>query len=290
MLGTAAWIVEVRDIPASGSMIEPMNTQGTGMKELAEGTVALITGGGSGIGRAIAERFAGAGAAVALCGRRQEVVAAAAAAISEAGGRACAICGDVSRRDDAARMVAETVEAFGALNVLINNAGISRNGALEAMSEDEIEAVIDIDLKGPIFVTRAALPHLTAHPEAGGGAVVNISSSVTRLAVKNYAVYSAAKAGLDMLTRCLALDLAAARVRVNAICPGVVETPIFRTMMPAEQVAPLLDQFAADIPLGRVGQPADVADLALYLASPRAAWITGAVIPVDGGQSLGLER
>lgn len=254
--------------------------------ELPEGTVALVTGGGTGIGRAIAEAFAAAGAAVALSGRREEVVEAAAAEIRDAGGRALAVAGDVSLEDDAHRLVERTVAELGALHVLVNNAGIARGGPLAEMSSADVAAVIDVDLKGPIWMIRAALPHLRRHRESRRASILNVSSSVTLNPVPNYSVYSAAKAGLDMLTRCLARDLAADRIRVNAINPGIVETPIFETMMPAAAVGRALARFARETPLGRVGEGADVARLALYLTSPASEWITGAVVPIDGGISL----
>lgn len=248
--------------------------------------VALITGGGSGIGRGIALAFAGAGARVAITGRRREPLDACVEEIEAAGGQGLAITGDVSNADDARRMVAETVEAFGGLHVLVNNAGVARGGPLERTSDEDVDAVVDIDLKGPIYVTRSALPALKKHRDSGGGAVINISSSVTFMATRNFSVYSAAKAGLDMLTRCWALDWGEHRIRVNAICPGVVETPIFSTM-PPEKVQELMDGFAQQTPLGRVGNPTDIADLALFLAGPQTPWVTGAVIPADGGLSLG---
>ncbi len=254
--------------------------------ELPEGTVALVTGGGSGIGRGIAEAFAEAGAAVALTGRRGDVIAAAAAEIRTNGGRALAVQGDVGREDDARRMVEVTVRELGTLHVLVNNAGIARGGPIGEMSSADVDALIDVDLKGPIWMVRAALEPLRSHKEGGRAAVVNVSSSVTHSAAPNFAVYSAAKAGLDMLTRCLARDLAADGIRVNAICPGVVETPIFETMMPKPAVGRALRQFSRQTPLGRVGQPSDIARLALFLASRESAWMTGAVVPLDGGLSL----
>ena len=132
----------------------------------------------------------------------------------------------------------------------------------------------------------AALPHLVAHAETGGASVINISSSVTQTVVGNFSVYSAAKAGLDQLTRCLALDLADRHVRVNAICPGVVETPIFETVMPPAAAKRYLRSASKNTPLGRAGLPLDIAELALFLASPRSEWMTGSVITLDGGISL----
>ncbi len=256
------------------------------MSDLPEGTVALVTGGGSGIGKGIAQALAEAGAAVVLCGRRHQVIEEAAEEIRDAGGRALAVAADVAQEDDAERLVAAAVAEYGALHVLVNSAGIARVGPLADMSSEEIDAVIDVDLKGPIWMIRAALPELRKHKGSGGASVINVSSSVTRGALPNYSVYSAAKAGLDVLTRCLARDLAPDRIRVNAINPGVVETPIFETMMPAKAVERALESLSRQTPLGRVGQPEDVARLALYLAGPQSAWMTGAVIPLDGGLSL----
>ena len=247
---------------------------------------ALVTGGSSGIGLAIADALAAAGASVAISGRRQEALDRAVEALEKHGGRALAVAGDVADPRDAHRMVEEAAAAFGGLRILVNNAGIARGGPLGTMDEATVHALVDIDLKGPIFVTRAALPHLERYRDDGGAAVVNISSSVTFSATKNFSVYSAAKAGVEMLTRCWALDHAEDRIRVNAISPGVVETPIFETMMPAAAASRALDQFAAATPLGRVGQPRDVAEVALFLADARSRWMTGAVIPLDGGLSL----
>ena len=245
---------------------------------------ALVTGGGSGIGLAIAQALAKAGAPVAISGRRADVLE---RACSEIDGDTLAITGDVSKPSDARRMVEETVARFGGLQTLVNNAAVSRGGPIEAMTDDTIDLVLDIDVKGPFYLTREALPHLRAHRDAGGAAVLNISSSVTAMALKNYSLYSAAKAALDMMTRCLALELAADRVRVNAILPGVVETPIFETMMPKEDVAGFLAGFDEAVPLGRPGKPEDVARVAALLCGPDSEWITGALIPVDGGLSLG---
>ncbi len=255
-------------------------------EEALKDHVALITGGGSGIGLGIATAFARAGAAVAITGRRADKLDSAVRQLEKNGARALAIPGDISRPEDAERMVAETIDAFGALHVLVNNAGIARYGSLADMSREDLDAVIDVDLKGPLYVTRAALPHLRRHAETAGASVISISSSITQAPVKSFAVYSAAKAGLDMLTRCCAVDFAGDRVRFNAICPGVVETPIFETMMPPKTIDRALAQFAKVIPLGRVGQPGDIARLALFLAGPDSSWLTGAVIPLDGGLSL----
>lgn len=251
------------------------------------GKIALVTGGGSGIGLGIAAKLAAAGAKVAISGRRRETLDAAVRAITDDGGEALAVVGDVARRGDAERMVEAAAAAWGGLHILVNNAGVAPGGPLSKMTDEDVDAIIDIDLKGPIRVTRAALPHLRRHREDGGASVINISSSVTHSVVTNYSVYSAAKAGVDQLTRCWALELAPDRVRCNAICPGIVETPIFRSMMPEAAVGRFLKQAAKLTPLGRPGRPADVAALALYLAGPESEWMTGALITLDGGISLG---
>jgi NAD(P)-dependent dehydrogenase (short-subunit alcohol dehydrogenase family) len=257
------------------------------VSQLLDGHVALISGGGTGIGEAIARAFARAGATVAICGRRRDVLEAAANGLEkETGGRVLAIAGDVANRADCERMVAETVSRLGGLDVLVNNAGVSRGGPLGSMSEPAVHEVVDVDLKGPVFLTQAALPHLTRSGKARRASILNISSSVTMHPVPNFSVYSAAKAGLDMLTRCWAIELAPARIRVNAILPGIVRTPVFESMLPKEAIETHLARFAKLTPLGRIGTPEDVASLALFLSSPASEWTTGAVIPLDGGLSL----
>jgi NAD(P)-dependent dehydrogenase (short-subunit alcohol dehydrogenase family) len=251
-----------------------------------EGYVALVSGGGTGIGEAIARSFARAGAAVAITGRRGVVLDRAAAAIASEGRRALAIAGDVSRRADCERMVSETVARFGRLDVLVNNAGVSRGGPLGSTSEATVHELVDVDLKGPIFLAQAALGALASSGAERRASILNISSSVTVHPVPNYSVYSAAKAGLDMLTRCWAIELAPARIRVNAILPGIVRTPVFETMLPADAIEKHLARFEQLTPLGRIGSPVDVARLALFLSSPASEWTTGAVIPLDGGLSL----
>ena len=258
--------------------------------QVLNGRRALITGAGTGIGKGIAEAFAAAGARVALSGRRSEKLEEAAAPLREHGAEIITVAGDVSKPEDVKRMVDETVAAFGGLDILVNNAGIARFGQLDDLKDEDIEALIDIDLKGPIYLCKAALPHLRERQEGDEAAILNISTSATLSAVPAFSVYSAAKAGLDMLTKCLALDLGPARIRVNAILPGVVETPLFQTVMPRAAVRKALADFAPKHPLGRVGQPDDIARIAVFLCSPASSWITGTLIPVDGGLSLGTPK
>ena len=250
--------------------------------------IALVTGGGTGIGKAIAQALADDGHAVVICGRRQEPLDEVARELKRASASSLAVAGDVSSPDDARRIVSTTVEALGGLDVLVNAAGIARFGAIEEISERDIDQLVDIDLKGPLHMIRAALPELETAGQRGDASILNISTNVTQTVVPGYSVYAAAKAGLDTLTRYLALELAPKRIRVNAILPGVVETPIFETLMPREAVSEFLDGFGQQVPLGRVGQPADVARIAAQLCSHQNDWVTGALVPVDGGSALGM--
>ncbi|HYF48952.1 MAG TPA: SDR family oxidoreductase [Planctomycetota bacterium] len=251
-----------------------------------QGRVAIVTGGGTGIGRGIALLFAAEGARVVVTGRRKEPLDQTVSDIAAAGGQAQAISADVSSPADCQRVVRETVSRFGALHTLVNNAGMARFGAVDQNSDEDITTMVNVNLLGPMYMTKCAIPELVKSKDSGGASIVNISSSVVDKPVRSFSVYSAAKAGLVHFTKCTALDLAADRVRVNCINPGVVDTPIFGTMMPADRIETAMQEFAKQTPLGRVGAPRDIAEAALYFASPRASWVTGAVLTVDGGISL----
>jgi NAD(P)-dependent dehydrogenase (short-subunit alcohol dehydrogenase family) len=248
------------------------------------GMAALITGGGTGIGRGIALEFAAAGARVAISGRRRETLEETAQAVRAAGGTCECVCSDVSSAADAQRMVGECVAKFGGLQILVNNAGMARFGTVENTADADIAAIVGTNLTGLMFMTKAAIPELVKH--GGTASIVNIASSVGERAIKAFSVYSATKAAVIHFTRCVALDLGEQKVRVNCINPGVVETPIFGTAMPATAVTAAMKQFESMTPLGRVGQPADIARTAVFLARPDNNWMTGAIVTHDGGISL----
>ncbi|HEY6943523.1 MAG TPA: SDR family NAD(P)-dependent oxidoreductase [Candidatus Acidoferrum sp.] len=245
------------------------------------GKVALITGGGTGIGRATALAFAREGASVALAGRRLEKVKEVASEIDKQGGAALPLQCDVSRAKDAERAINETAKKFGKLSVLVNNAGTLSVSTVDTISEDDWDRVITVNLKGPFLMSRAALKEFR---KAGGGTIVNIGSVLGLVAMQNRAAYCASKGGVTMLTKAMALDHAHENVRVNCICPSIVETELVKGLFnDSEQGKALRKAREGTIPLGRFGQPMDVAELAVFLASEESSWITGAAIPLDGG-------
>jgi NAD(P)-dependent dehydrogenase (short-subunit alcohol dehydrogenase family) len=249
------------------------------------GKIALITGGGTGIGRACAVEFARQGANVAVTGRRPELLAATVEAIQKAGGTAMAVTCDVTRAETVAKAIQAVTTRFGSLNTVVNNAGAMVAATAENTSESDWDRVIDINLKGTFLVSRAALPELR---KAGGGSIINISSVYGIVAAKNRAAYAASKGGVTMLTRAMALDHAQEKIRVNCICPSLVETEIARELF-ANQPDPEAARRAriSLIPMGRAAAPEEIAHLAVYLASDESSWVTGAALPIDGGQSAG---
>jgi NAD(P)-dependent dehydrogenase (short-subunit alcohol dehydrogenase family) len=245
----------------------------------------LITGGGSGIGRACAKLFAAEGASVAIGGRRRAALESVAAEIQAGGGRCVASVCDVTDRRQVENAVREAVSAFGGLDVLVNNSGTTVVGTVEQTSDEDWERVLAVNLTGTFYVSRATLPELR---RAGGGSIVNISSIYGLVGRTERAAYTASKGGVTLLTRAMALDHAAEKIRVNCICPAIVETDMVSAIIaqaPNPQEA--LRQRRAQIPLGRLGTPEDVAKLALFLASDESSWLTGAAIPLDGGFTAG---
>lgn len=245
------------------------------------GKVALITGGGTGIGRAIALAFAREGASVTLAGRRLEKLKEVAGEVEKQGGATLPVVCDVVRAKDADRAVSETARKFGKLNVLVNNAGTLSVSTVDTVSEEDWDRVMTVNVKGPFLMSRAALKEFR---KAGGGAIVNIGSVLGLVAMKDRAAYCASKGGVTMLTKAMALDHAYENVRVNCICPSIVETDLVKGLFnDSEQGRRLRESRTGTIPLGRFGKPADVAELAVFLASEESSWLTGAAIPLDGG-------
>lgn len=245
------------------------------------GKVAIVTGGGSGIGAASCRAFAREGAAVAVVNRTLDKAGAVARAIESAGGRAIAIGADVSRSADVRRMVDRTAAELGPPHIVFNNAGISPAGRVTDISEADWDDCLNINLKSAFLAAKCALPLMIA---AGGGLILNTAGTFGIRAARNKAAYSVAKAGLINLTRSIALDYARDNIRCNAICPGYVDTPLNDGFPPPERDA-FLEQYQ---PLPGLIDAEDVAEMALYLASDSARMITGQVFVLDGGQQAGL--
>ncbi|MGH9902403.1 MAG: glucose 1-dehydrogenase [Pyrinomonadaceae bacterium] len=251
------------------------------------GKVALVTGATSGIGRATALRFAEAGARVALVGRDRAALSAVAAEVVERGGEALEVGANVTVEDDARRAVEETTGKFSSLDVLVNAAGGLTGGTVENTTLADWDAMLNVNLRAVFHLMQLAVPHL----EERRGNVVNVSSVTGLRAFPGVLAYCVSKAGVDQLTRCAALELAPKGVRVNAVNPGVVRTEIHRRGgMDEEAYAAFLERSEGTHPLGRVGEAGEVAELILYLASDRAAWITGATYSIDGGRAQTCAR
>src|SRR5438477_3561243 len=276
-------MLESRPPPgAPSSHVTPLLDAGTGNSVTRlHGKVALITGGGTGNGRAIALAFAREGASVAVAGRRLEKLRQVINEVHKQDGAGLAMECDVARARDVERAVKGTVERFGRVNVLVNNAGTLHVSTVEGISEEEWDRVMAVNTKGPFLTSRAVLPEFR---KCGGGAIVSIGSVLGLVAMKDSAAYCASKGGVTMLTKAMALDHAHENVRVNCICPSIVETDLVKGLFnDSEQGRRLRESRMGTIPLGRFGKPADVAELAVFLASEESSWLTGAAIPLDGG-------
>jgi len=245
-----------------------------------KGKVALITGGTEGMGYATAEIFLREGAKVAISGRSEEKGAEAGRKLGSKGD-VLFIRGDVSMDADAKKMVQETVDRFGRIDIVFNNAGVYLEKVAEATSEAEWDHVIDINLKGTFLVSKHAVSHMKRQ---GSGVIINNSSDAGLVGNRACAAYCASKGGVTIMTKAMALDYAKDNIRVNCVNPGVIDTP-----MVAQEVAKASDkvgyerQMHMDHPIGRIGQPEEVAKAVLFLASDEASFITGAALSVDGG-------
>jgi len=247
------------------------------------GKVAVVSGGGTGIGRAIAQAFGKEGAKVGVVGRRSEKLDETVRAVRDAGGQAISLVCDVTKAQEAQQAIAETEKEFGCVNVLVNNAGVLSVSTIESVSEEEWDYLMATNLKGPFLMCRAALP---AMRRAGGGSIVNIGSILGLVAMKDRAAYCASKGGVTMLTKAMAIDHAHERIRAHCICPSIVETELVRDLFSANEAGQKArDARLATLPLGRFGKPMDIAELAVFLASDESSWMTGTAIPLDGGLS-----
>lgn len=256
--------------------------------------IAVITGASSGIGRAAAARFGRDGAAVLAVGRKGGALADVAREVEQAGGRCLAFEADVTAADAPDSIVARAVEAFGGLTTLVNAAGIIANGTVENTPDPAWDEMLDINLRAPFRLMRAATPHLVAAQRAATtptASVVNVSSVTGLRAFPGVLAYCVSKAGLDQLTRCAALELAGQGVRVNAVNPGVTVTNLHRRSgVNEENYAAFLERSKQTHPLGRAGTPEEIADLIAFLASAQAGWMTGETISIDGGRHLTCAR
>ena len=236
----------------------------------------LVTGGGTGIGRCIAKAFAEAGARVAVSGRRAAPLEEVA---RELGERGCAVPGDLSRRGESARMVEAASSALGGLDVLVNNAGAFPRAPLAELSDADLWSAFETNAIGPLALIRDALPALRARP----GVVINIGSTVARIAKPGVSAYSASKLALEQATRCLAVELGPLGIRVNCVAPGMTSTEMIEPLRARPEV---MREYLAATPMGRAGEPEDVSRVVLAVASDDFAWVTGQVIQCSGGFQL----
>lgn len=239
--------------------------------------VAIVTGSGRGIGAATAERLAQEGARVVVTDLNPDTAAATADRLRAEGHAVHCVVGDVTRQADVQRLVDETVATFGAVHILVNNAGFPRDGFITKMSEDDWDLVVDVILKGAFLMSKAVMPHMIAQR---WGRIVNISSRA-HLGNPGQANYSAAKAGIIGLTGALALEEGRYDITVNAVAPGFVDTEMIRALPHYEQIR---ERMVRATPIQRTGQPGDIADAVAFLASERAGYITGETLHVTGGR------
>lgn len=255
---------------------------------MLEGKTALITGGGTGIGLAIAKRFYNEGAVVVIAGRRKEKLEQGTADIAPDGQRVYSIQADVSKDEEAKRLIKETVARTGRLDVLVNNAGVMRFGALHETPAKDWDLMMQINTFGPWRLMVYAAPYMR---KVGGGSIINISSIAGIKAFPNTGIYSASKAALQTLSQVMAMEWAADQIRVNCILPALIEdTELVIPIMGKENVPAFWEKLRPLHPMGRAGKPDEVADAALFFASSQSSFITGTLLSIDGGRHLATNR
>jgi len=243
-----------------------------------KGKVALVTGFGSGLGQAIAIMFAKEGAAVAGISKTESKGLETVTVIEGAGGQALFRAGDICDSAQMKALIDDTVKRFGGLDILVNSAGVRTNGSITEISEDDWDRTLDTNLRAVFVASRLAIPEMKRR---GGGVILHIAARSGMLGQAGRAAYCASKGGMVTLTEAMAMDHAQDKIRVNCICPGPTRTPMVDTSTPEK-----LARYKTRVPIGRIGEPEDVAYAAVYLASDEASMVTAAILPVDGGMRL----
>ncbi|MBP1988431.1 SDR family NAD(P)-dependent oxidoreductase [Paenibacillus eucommiae] len=252
-----------------------------------EGKVIVVTGGGGGIGRAVSRRFAAAGASVVVVNRTAEKAERVAQEITEEGYQAVAMAADVSSEADVRRVIGDTLKLYGKIDVMVNNAAVCPQIRLTDLSLDKWNEVITNNLTSVFLFCREVIPSMV---EAGGGVIVNVSSVHAVATLEGYSAYSASKGGIVSMTRAIALDYAKQNIRVNVVLPGAVQTPMLEASVksldtPREEI---MQQWNESQPIGRVGQPDEIASVIMFAASPDNSFMTGATLVADGGLTIDL--
>ncbi|MCM3762088.1 SDR family oxidoreductase [Alkalihalobacillus oceani] len=248
------------------------------------GRIAIITGAGSGLGQATALTFANEGATIVVAELREEAAASTVAKIEEGGGKAKAIIGDISNVDYVKKLIDETITEFGQIDILVNNAGVPMSFTpIEEVTEEQWDLQLNVNAKAAFLTSKYAIPHMK---KKGKGSIVNISSIASKRVRPGLTAYCAAKGAIVLLTQALAIEVANQGIRVNAINPGPAETPMLEKFFASMDPVEGRKLFENSVPIGRLCEPEDIANMSLYLCSDEASFITGAVYDVDGGRGL----
>ncbi len=247
--------------------------------------VGVVTGSSKGIGKAIAMAFAKSGeySAVVTNSRKMQEAEAVSEEIRSLGCRSIVVEADISRETDCIRLIDETVKNYRRIDVLVNNAGVEKDVSLEETTLDLWQKILAVDLTGPFICSREAVKHMEKQQEPSGGCIINISSVHQQIPKPHYVPYATSKAGVEMMTKTMASELAKSNIRANAVAPGAIETPM-NILLDVNEAA--REQTLRQIPMGRIGRPEEVASAVEFLASDKASYITGATLFVDGGMTL----